>query len=270
MTTNLTTLPIQPSFFAQQDCTTAAWLGMAGVLINARGVILLIDPLITAELKDGREYSEEGFPLKIPLPIQAREIPRADLVCYTHGDDDHLGRSSAKILAERTACRFLAPAPVAQRLKDLGIDPVRIEVVRDDQKIRLEATEITITPALHNWMENGSWQRNECCGYLVRTPDGSLWHPGDTRLIDELLEIKEVDVLFFDVAAVEAHLGPSGSARLAVSSGAKILFAYHYGTFDLEAGSWANCDPQDALPYLKDVKGRYLQPQPGEVLKLPV
>lgn len=44
-------------------------------------------------------------------------------------------------------------------------------------------------------------------GYLFRTPDGSIGHPGDARLINELLEISEVDILMFDVAAVGSHLG---------------------------------------------------------------
>ena len=268
MTTQLNTVPIQPSFFEPQEATTAAWLGMAGVLFNARGGIILIDPLIVSVVKDGIEFSEEGYKLRIPLPIKAQEIPRLDLVCYTHADDDHLGRMTAKTLANRLPCRFLAPAPVAKRLTDMGIDPSRIDIARDYGSHRLGPVEVSVTPALHDWQEKNPWQRNDCCGYIVRTADGSLWHPGDSRLIDELLQIKDIDVMFFDVAAVEAHLGPAGSARLAASSGAKILFAYHYGTFDLPAGSWANCDPQDALPYLKGVKGRYVQPMPGEVIRV--
>ena len=268
MTTQLTTFPIQPSFFEPQDSTTAAWLGMAGVLINARGRILLIDPLIVSTFKDGREISEEGYKLKVPLPIQARDIPQADLVCYTHADDDHLGRMTAKALAERLTCRFLAPAPVAQRLVELGIDPSRIDTAKDYDSLHLGPLEVLVTPALHDWQEHNPWQRNDCCGYLVRTPDGSLWHPGDTRLIDELLEIKDVDVLFFDVAAVEAHLGPAGSARLAASCDARILVAYHYGTFDLPPGSFASFDPEDALPYVQGLSAKFVRPNPGELIKV--
>jgi L-ascorbate metabolism protein UlaG (beta-lactamase superfamily) len=80
--------------------------------------------------------------------------------------------------------------------------------------------------------------------------------------------VKGIDILFFDVAAVESHLGPEGSARLGRSCGAKTLIAYHYGTFDLPPGSFANCDPEEALPYLKDMQAQYLKPQPGEALTL--
>jgi L-ascorbate metabolism protein UlaG (beta-lactamase superfamily) len=266
MTTELKTIPILPSFFIEQETTTLTWLGMAGAIVNARGVILFIDPLLISIEKDGKQFSEVGYPLKIPLPIQANAIPRADLVMYTHADDDHFGPQSAKTLAENTQCRFLAPAPVYQRLKELGIDQHRLIKAIDDATIRQDGVEVRITPALHDWQEVNPWQRGDCCGYVIKSQDGSIWHPGDTRLIDELLSVKYIDVLFFDVAAVESHLGPEGSARLGASCGAKMMIAYHYGTFDLPPGSFASCDPDDALPYLKGMAAQYLKPQPGEVI----
>jgi L-ascorbate metabolism protein UlaG (beta-lactamase superfamily) len=261
----MNTIPISPTFFVKQETTTLAWLGMAGALFNVRGVILLIDPLLISFEKDGRQFSEVGYPLRIPLPIQANAIPRADLVMYTHADDDHLAPQTAKTLAARTQCRFLAPAPVYQRLMELGIEQERLVKAVDDATLEQAGVEVQVTPALHDWQEVNPWKRGDCCGYIIKNQDGAIWHPGDTRLIDELLSVKDIDVLFFDVAAVESHLGPEGSARLAQSCGAKILIAYHYGTFDLPAGSFANCDPDDALPYLRDIKAQFLKLQPGEV-----
>jgi hypothetical protein len=46
------------------------------------------------------------------------------------------------------------------------------------------------------------------------------------------------------------------------------MLAYHYGTFDLPAGSFANCDPDDAFPYLQDIEAQFLKLQPGEVFTL--
>ena len=268
MNTELRTIQIMPSFFAEQKITTLTWLGMAGALVNAHGVILLIDPLLTSIEEDGKQLSEVGYPLKIPLPIQARDIPRIDLVMYTHADDDHFGPQTAKMLAERTQCRFLAPKPVFERLSELGIAKDRLIKAVDDAPLELTDVTVQVTPALHDWQEVNPWKRGDCCGYVIRSPEGAIWHPGDTRWIDELLRVKGIDILFFDVAAVESHLGPEGSARLGQSCGAKLLIAYHYGTFDLPPGSFANCDPEDALPYLKNIPAQYLKPQPGEVLTL--
>jgi L-ascorbate metabolism protein UlaG (beta-lactamase superfamily) len=270
MGTELITQKISTTFFEVRDATLVTWLGMAGALINARGTIILVDPLISVSMADGQQVSESGFRQKVPVPIEASAVPRADMVAYTHADDDHIGLVTAKTLADRSSCRFLAPPPVQRRLKEAGIAEDRIDIARDFMSMRLGSVEITVTPALHDWQAENPWQRGDCCGYLFKTPDGTIWHPGDSRLIDELLDVKGVDVLFFDVAAVNAHLGPEGSARLAVSSGAKIMIAYHYGTFDLPPGSFGSFDPQDSLPYVKDVPARFLQLNPGEVLQLPV
>src|SRR5205085_6885883 len=106
-----------------------------------------------------------------------------------------------------------AQVPVARILCELGIAHDRMTIARDFDTLHFGNVEVSVTPALHDWQEHNPWQRGDCCGYLVKTPDGTIWHPGDSRLIDELLAVKGVDVIFFDVAAVNAHLGPEGSAR---------------------------------------------------------
>ncbi|MCD6416057.1 MAG: MBL fold metallo-hydrolase [Planctomycetes bacterium] len=264
----LKTIPISESFFDEREDTVFTWLGMAGVLINTRGTIIFIDALITHGARP--ELCESGDRLLIPLPILSRDVPKADILCYTHADGDHFTRSTSTVLNTRLKPRFIAPPPVARYLREIGVEEERLIVARDFASFSFGDVEIVITPALHDHQDVDPWQRGDCCGFLVRTPDGTIWHPGDTRLIPELEEVKDVDVLFFDVAAVNAHLGPQGSARLAATSGARVMVAYHYGTFDLPPGSYGNCDPKDALPYVEGLPGEFAQPNPGEILRLPI
>jgi L-ascorbate metabolism protein UlaG (beta-lactamase superfamily) len=263
----LKTIPINNSFFDKREDTLVTWLGMAGALINCRGTIIFIDPLISYGASN--EMCETGNRLLVPLPITADNVPKADIICYTHADADHFAEKTAKILNSRLKPTFISPGPVIESLNKIGIEKSRIIKIKDFAVLSFGDVEIIITPALHNWQKVNPWKREDCCGYLIRTPDGSIWHPGDTRLIPELEEIKNVDILFFDVAAVDSHLGPQGSARLAQTSGAKVMIAYHYGTFDLPPGSYGGCDPDDSLPYIKDLKAVFLKPDPGEIIKLP-
>ncbi len=263
-------IPITPDFFTKGPSTRLAWLGMAGLIVNAHGMVVLVDPLLGMVEGDGRVTSEAGFPLDLPLPVTAEQVKRADLVCYTHGDEDHIGHLTARILSERLNCRFLAPPPVARALLSLGIPENRILTAHDWDTLMVGALEITITPALHDWQAENPWQRGDCCGYLLRCPDGSIWHPGDTRLIDELLTFKEVDVLLFDVADVDSHLGPVGSARLAASCGAKVLVPYHYWTFGTSPGPFADFDPHSLTSSTQGLDARIVNLRPGEVLELPV
>jgi L-ascorbate metabolism protein UlaG (beta-lactamase superfamily) len=262
----LKTVPISDSFFDKREDTILAWLGMAGALINSRGTIIFIDPLISYGA--GNEMCETGNHLLVPLPITADNVPKADFICYTHADSDHFAEKSARILNSRLAPTFISPGPVFESLSKIGVDKSRLIKIKDFASYSFGDTEIIITPALHDWQEVNPWKREDCCGYLIKTPDGTIWHPGDTRLIPELEAVKDVDILFFDVAAVDSHLGPKGSARLAETSGAKAMIAYHYGTFDLPAGSYGGCDPDDSLPYIKDLNAKFFRPDPGEIIKL--
>ena len=270
MGTDITTVPIDASFFEHAERSTMAWLGMAGAIINARGTIVLIDPLLSAIYRDGRSLCEADVPLRIPLPLNASDLPRVDAVLYTHADGDHFGPMTLASLVQRHACRFIAPPPVLEAIRKTGADSSRLTLAREGDQITVGNARIRVTPALHDWQEKDPWKREDCCGYLVQCADGVIWHPGDTRLIDDLYAVKGVDVFLFDVADVTTHLGPSGSAALAASCGARILVPYHYGTFDLPPGGYATCDPDTAKPFLKDSKARWLQLNPGEPLTLPV
>jgi L-ascorbate metabolism protein UlaG (beta-lactamase superfamily) len=262
----LKTIPIEASFFDKRADTIVAWLGMAGAVINCRGRIIFIDPLISYGADN--ETCETGNRLLVPLPVTADKVPKADIVCYTHADSDHYAEKTAKILNSRLSPEFISPAPVFEKLNEIGIEKSRLIKIKDFASYSFGDVKIQITPALHDWQGVNPWKREDCCGYLIKTPDGTIWHPGDTRLIPELEEINNVDILFFDVAAVDSHLGPEGSAMLALTSGAKTLIAYHYGTFDLPPGTYGGCDPDDSLPYIKDLKAVFLKPNPGEILNL--
>ena len=265
---NLVTEQIHQSFFSQRDDTIVTWLGSAGALINARGTILMIDPVISVAQRDGQQLAETGHRLKVPLPIEAEQIPRADAVLYTHADGDHFGQKTAEILDRRLAPTFIVPPPVQALLEGISISSDRIVIAQDYASIRVGEAEIIVTPAIHDWQEKDPWQRGDCCGYVVKTGDGVIWHPGDTRLLDELLKVKGVDVPFFDVAICRSHLGPEGSARLAETCEAKVLVAYHYGTFDVPPGGPFGSDPEACLPLVGELTARYLMPNPGQLLSL--
>lgn len=261
--------PIDPSLFAPRNDTVVVWLGMAGVMINTRGTVLLIDPLLTSvQRAPGVEDAETGHHMKLPWPIRARDVPRADAVLYTHSDGDHFGRTTAQTLGVRLSPRFVAPRPVLAWLEEMALSVPLLEA-REGQTIDIGPARVEITPALHDYPADYPFSRADCCGYLIHTPDGVIWHPGDTRLIDDLRRYR-CDVLFFDLADVDAHLGPRGSAELARTSGAKIVVPYHYATFDMPPGSWGGCRLEDALPLMQGMPTKIAALEPGEPLRLPL
>ena len=103
---DLKTIPISSSFFDEREDTLIVWLGMAGVLINSRGTIIFIDALITHGATP--DHSESGERLLVPLPIVSQDVPKADVVCYTH-DGDHFAVATATVLETRLKPGFVAP-----------------------------------------------------------------------------------------------------------------------------------------------------------------
>jgi L-ascorbate metabolism protein UlaG (beta-lactamase superfamily) len=258
------TRPLTADAFAPSERTLVTWLTGGGFLVNARGTLLMIDPVIALDpTRPGVE--ETGHRLLVDLPIEAHDVPRLDAVLYTHADADHLAPRTATALA-RLAPTYLGPPPCVARLAALGIaaDPVEIGRPRT-----IGPATVTPTRADHPWQLldparfGAPWGPDDCCGYRIETPDGVLWCPGDTRLLDEHLTQPHVDLLLLDVSPDTYHLGVESAARLAAAYPAATLLAYHYGSYDAPTSTAFNGDPAAVAARLADPT-RLRTPAAGE------
>ncbi len=235
--------------FKRARGTALWWLTNAGFLINSRGMLAMIDPVISVD-PDAPQTSETGMRLLVALPLEAAEVPRLDVVLYTHADDDHFARTTAQTLFGVGAL-FVGPPPVARELAKMGLSRQRVRTALADEAIEVEQVSITPTPADHPWQLRDPerfgqpWKPEDCCGYLLDTPDGRLWCPGDTRLMDEHVQMKGVDVLLLDVGRSEYHLGVDAGARLANILDPPHIIPYHWGTYDAPEHEAYNGDPEE-------------------------
>ena len=56
------------------------------------------------------------------------------------------------------------------------------------------------------------FQPEDCCGFWIDTPDGTIWAPGDSRLIpDHHLRMPTADAMLFDFSDSEWHFGLDGA-----------------------------------------------------------
>ena len=258
---------INQSAFAPRENTTVTWLGGAGFLINCAGTIILIDPLLSVRPEDP-ELSECGLKLKINLPLFANKVPKVDYILYTHADIDHLGPITALTLAKLNT-RFIGTYPVYYELTQLGINPKQVSVCRIGEKMNIGDISVEITPADHPWQlmarERGGrpYRMGECCGFIFNTKDGRLFFPGDTRLMEEHLEIKDIDLLALDVSKDEYHLNHVSAVILANNLANAYLFPVHYGTYESEKPAHIG-EPEDIYPKISNANKRGLLLAPGE------
>jgi L-ascorbate metabolism protein UlaG (beta-lactamase superfamily) len=258
---------IGPEAFQHTEETALWWLTGAGFLLNCHGTLIMVDPVIEHD-PASRTRSETGLPLLVALPLTAGDVPRLDAVLYTHSDDDHIGSRTPPALV-RTGARFVGPPPVVKKLLELGVPQNRVRVATTGQTFAVGPVQVTLTPADHGYqVQNPAWGPpfgpEDCCGFLLRTPDGSVWHTGDTRLLEEHLRMQGVDVLLLDVSRDAYHLGIEGAIRLANALAAADLIPHHYGTYEAPEHSAFNGDPAEVQPRIGDAARRMHVLAPGE------
>jgi len=264
------TQPLQLEAFTKSSKTFIYWLSGAGFLINSRGTLIMIDPVISLEKRkaDIADINEIGFRMRVPLPIEATAVPRLDAVLYTHADNDHIGTYTPSALVHKGTL-FGGTLPVVKSLETLGVPLGQTKTLGIGETFQIGQIEITTTPADHPWQQENPdkygdpWGPKDCCGFLIKTLDGTIWCTGDTRLLPEHLQMTGVDLLLLDVSRNEYHLGPENAITLANTLSHSNLIPYHYGTYDTDIEA-LNGDPMELAPRISAWENRLHVLAPGE------
>jgi L-ascorbate metabolism protein UlaG (beta-lactamase superfamily) len=113
-----------------------------------------------------------------------------------------------------------------------------------------------------------TFEPEDCCGFWIETPEGTIWAPGDSRLIPEHhLRMPTADAMLVDFSDSEWHFGLNGAIEMANAYPHTPLLLHHWGSVDAPDFAPFNADP-DSLP------GRVVNPEricvlaPGEPFDL--
>lgn len=215
------TQKITKEAFQKIDKTEIRWLSSAGVMINTRGTILMIDPLL------------EGFdmPLLVDMPILPKDIPHIDAMLITHIDNDHFSIPTCQDVKD-VCYSYHAPKYVASMMKENNIPGIGHDI---HETFKIKDINITLTPAWHNWQNEKAkyqyreWKKEDYCGYWIETLDGTIWMPGDSRLLEEHLHMPQPDMILFDFADDKWHITLEGAIQLANTYPKADLLCIHWG-----------------------------------------
>ncbi|PTQ83819.1 L-ascorbate metabolism protein UlaG (beta-lactamase superfamily) [Trichococcus patagoniensis] len=227
-----------PEAFGAAEGTTLRWLGNSGLFINTRGTQIMVDPVL------------EGFdmPLLIDMPIKPEEVPHLDAMLITHADNDHFSRITLKKVADVCAS-YHGPHYVAELLEEEGIPAVGHDI---HDSFNIGKVKVTVTPADHAWQNerkkyNRIFKFEDFCGFWIETEDGTIWIPGDSRLLPEQLEMPQPDVIFFDFSDNSWHIGFDNAVKLANTYPKAALILQHWGTVDAPTLDVFNGNPEDLM-----------------------
>ena len=221
--------------FEPSGKTVIRWLGNAGFFINSHGTCIMVDPLL------------KGFdmPLLIDMPILPENVPHLDAVLITHCDNDHysiptcLGMSS--VCDQYHSTRYVASLMEKEKLPSFGHDI--------GEAFEVGSIRVRLTAADHAWQNldpqrTREYKREDYCGFWMETPDGTIWAPGDSRLLPEHLQMPTPDAIFFDFSDDSWHIGLEGAVKVANTYPNTPLLLTHWGSVDAPDMKAFNGDPQ--------------------------
>lgn len=272
------TIRLTEEAFEDHGNTELYWLSSAGMMINSHGTIILVDPSLVLIGEPPMSEFNENFRVVRRPPFTVDEIPRVDYVLYTHADLDHMAPLTLRELNEKTDAFFVGSQFCVSRMQQAGVKKERCLVHEYGDIFRLDGVKIVPTIADHAWMidrpdeaerqfgiRNAEWHYGpkDCCGYKFITPEGVIWHPGDTVFHHEHLTMTDVDVMFFDVGDDIAHFQTRNAIRIYEHLKQTDMILYHYGTYDAPDVPYANGSPADIEGKVSDMS-RLKVLAPGE------
>jgi L-ascorbate metabolism protein UlaG (beta-lactamase superfamily) len=256
--------------FDDTNDTAVYWLTGAGVFLNSHGTTIMVDPILSLVSEDPPLSEVEETPQYTMPPITAQEIERLDAVLYTHADPDHLGDLTVKEFV-RKGFVFHGTKKVAERLLEIGVPKDTIVVHAAQNRFKIGCVEVQMTVADHPWQidypdtQPYVYKPEDCCGFKFYTPDGTIWDPGDSKLLDEHFHNEDVDLLFMDFENNSPlhHFGTENALRLVNYLRRADIIMFHWGTYYAPEKVWYAADP-DTVRGRIDRKERFLEPHPGE------
>jgi L-ascorbate metabolism protein UlaG (beta-lactamase superfamily) len=221
------------------------WFGHSAFMVEVAGAKLLIDPWITNPLS--------------PAAPQDVINARPTHILITHDHFDHLGESVD--IAKATGAPIVGTFELTLEVAEKGIAEAQTMPMNIGGTVKLQdGIEIYMTPALH------TANRGAPSGFVIATPEGAVYHAGDTALFRDMeliAELYDIDVALLPIGSVFT-MGPREAAIATQLLRPRRVVPMHYNTFPL-----IKQDPEDFKSRVEAVsRSKVYIMKPGDVLKV--
>jgi L-ascorbate metabolism protein UlaG (beta-lactamase superfamily) len=231
------------------------WIGHASFALRLGGKLVVVDPIWSTHIHG-------VVPRFVPPGVAWEAMPKPDVVLITHNHYDHLDLPTLQRIGP--GARYVVPMGLGALLRRNGLHDV---VELDWWATALEgALACTLVPARH-WSMRAPWDRNDSLwgGWVLRGPEGTAYHAGDTAYFDGFAEIGRrcgpIDWAMLPIGAYAPrwfmepqHMDPEDSVRAFGDLGSRVFVAMHWGTFKLTDEPLH--EPPETLQALWEAAGR--------------
>ena len=148
-------------------------LGQAGCRLSFNGTTIYIDPYLSnsVQILDAPDLKRE-----VPIPVAPEKVIDADFVLITHEHIDHCDPHTLPLLAQASPqAHFVGPALVLQKLRDWGIDALRL-LLADEMWFDLAPhVRVKAIPAAHPEIERDQEGSLVSVGYVIDFADQKIY-----------------------------------------------------------------------------------------------
>ena len=242
------------------------WVGNAGWLIKVDNVLIGTD----------LDLSVQG---KVQPPaVSAEDLARElDIAFVTHHHGDHCNIPTIKALASGSRTTLVLPQTCLKRVTELNIPKQRIIVPEpgrsfDAKGIRVEPIhaihgnqEFTVLTREPEFIDNMRYN----CGYVLNIGGKRFFHPGDSVLTEEHLQLKNIDVMFVSPTVHNMYI--DRSMILINRLQPAYIFPQHFGTYTQtdDNAFWTRGYPDELKLRLSgELQKRYHKLRQGEKFEI--
>ncbi len=197
------------------------WIGQAGLLIETKGMQILVDPYLSDSVVkvNPRNYRRK------PIDKHFLEMQPDVLIC-THNHLDHLDPETVPHYLEREqGVLVLGPNSCFMELKKFGGNH---NYVKFDRHVEWTEGEV------HFKAVKAEHSDETPIGVIIDDGEKRIYITGDTLYNEEIFADIEgdIDVLFLPINGVGNNMNKTDAARFAKRVDAKKVVPLHWGMFD--------------------------------------
>lgn len=161
-----------------------------------------------------------------PYNLSLNDTP--DIVFITHSHGDHLDPDQiAKLHSDELV--IVAPVTCGEVLKENGFE--NLVLVNPGDDFELGDLAISVVPAYNVVKKKYHPVENKWVGYVIRSGDISVYHPGDTELIPEMDDV-ECDIAFMPLGQTYTVNSVEEAVEAIKIIKPLIAIPFHYGIFE--------------------------------------
>lgn len=183
------------------------WLGHSAFICKFSDISVLIDPFISGNTL---------------APIKVGDLPKVDVVLVTHSHTDHFG--DAPEIVRKFNAYFVSSYEVAQKIpggKSIGMNI--------GGTVTIGNLKVTQVQAVH------SHEEGPATGFVLRHPEGSLYHAGDTGIMSDMSLIGKLYKPKVALLPIGGHftMGIEEAVEAVGLIQSRVIVPMHYNTFDV-------------------------------------